>query len=300
MGYPKQAAVVCAKKPFQVFQEFRIMPRPSVIALSLVLGFLAAAPAAAVTMSFDPVTTLPIAAFPANFANLNNSFVELTTGLSVRGWASALFAGQGWALRPVDPNTGVAWEQPVGSPTPNTTLALMGQYPPYPVVPPPPSPPVNGGLFQNVNTFEFLPAGIVARIGGMINDRYQGVISFLFAENVNTFSAEVLDAGVHEGDLLGGPAWFSFFDRNGAQLGATIEWNRAVDGTITFKSDKSDIAGVQIWERDPLGFEFRNSLRFGDTPEPAPLVLLLAGLAALGLMRRSRSGEPCRCSLVGT
>jgi len=253
-----------------------IMPRPLMIAVTLALAPLPAF--ASIAMSSGS-SSLPVTSFNVPFFNLNDN--PLPVGSAA---ASALFIGQGWGVTgPVD---GDYWEYAVGAPSAGN-LQLMGQY--NPTSPPPPSPTVDPGKYQNV--VSFTPTGLAPRLGGMLDNAYTGVTSFLFADNINTFSMVALDAGVTSGDGLGGPVTFSFYARNGGLL-QSINWAKAVDGAIVFRSSAVDIAGIQIQHQDPRGLAFQ-TLQFGvEVPVPVPAALLLPGLAALGLMRRSRAGRP--------
>lgn len=259
------------------------MARPFVVALALITAPLPAA--AIVTMDFG-TTSLPETPFTVPFFELDNAPLQI----SATAQANSLFLGQSYALTPASTNPdslGQIWEYATGAPTAGN-LALVGQYG---------MSGIDADKFQNVASFT-APAPLRPRIAGMLNNTSNGIVSFIFASNINTFSMEILDAGVNHGDGKGGPAQFSFFGRDGTLL-QTINWSKAVDGQIVFRSDSIDIAGFQLSQQDPFGLLYQ-VLKFGvEVPAPAPFAMVGGGLALLGLMRRRRVGG-CAESVGGS
>lgn len=244
-----------------------------------------ALPASAVIVLDPTASPLPITPFTPNFFPNPPSNDPLPIGNSA--FASSLFAGQGWRYTTeTDPQTLAPWESPDGSPTALTDLALLGQF----GVTPPGSPAVDETKLQNVISFD-PGAGLLDRFGGMVDNSYQGVTSILFLENLNTFSIEVLDAGIDESQIDAGPLHFAFYGRDGNLL-QQFDMT-ASNGTLNFRSTAIDIAGVQIWHQDPRGLEFR-TLQFGVVPIPATLGLILLGLVVLSLKSRALPTETGR------
>jgi hypothetical protein len=213
-------------------------------------------------------------------------------------YAAALFNGQGAgvtapfvggnadlnAAMNVAGGYGGPWEYATGTPLANQNLALLGQPgTAFPVV------------LQDV--FVGKPDPGVGRISGMLDNMTNGVISFLFEDNIQIFSMNLIGSGRNPGDGYGGPIWFDFFGRQGELL-ERISVSKVVDTPYSFVSSGLDIAGVQITHQDPFGLGY-SRMWFG-VPEPSVLGLLVMGLAAMrirpGPWRQRWNGRTAACN----
>lgn len=265
--------------------------RATFLVLLVLLGFGSSAPTAwaVITVSAEDITR---ASYHDDFNTTQFNYEGTPLTLSDGTKAAALFAGQGAAATPpgVGGNSdlnaiygggyGGAWEVVTGAPTPGVSLALQGQ---------PATGPTNN-IFQDVWTYK--PTGAEGRIYGSLDNTNNGVISFLFQNNINLFSIRLIGSGRNPGDGYGGPMSFQFFDRLGVSLGLFII-PKAVDGPIGFRSSRIDIAGVQILTQDPFGIGY-SRMWFG-TPAPTSLALMAPGLVvAVWSMRCLRKRPAAR------
>jgi hypothetical protein len=262
------------------------------------LGVLAFAAPAVASISLTVGQTIKATSYDFfDETKFNTSGIPIA--LSDGAYAAALFNGQGAgvtapgvggnaalnAAMGVPGGYGGPWEFATGLPEADQPLALLGQ--PGTAVP---------LVLQDVLVAK-PPDPVVGRISGMLNGMTNGVISFLFADNIKIFSMSLIGSGRNPNDGYGGPIWFDFFGRQGEHL-QTISVPTVVDTAYSFVSSGLDIAGVQITHQDPFGLGY-SRMWFG-VPEPSALGLLVMGLAAMrirpGSWRQRWSGRTAACN----
>jgi hypothetical protein len=210
------------------------------------------------------VASMSVGQYPNNY-----HYADPATGYGLT--LGAYFSGQTTgSITPTPPTqppgaATLTYETVTGLPTSNTPLTLLSQ-----------------GENHNLQADDF---GFMV-FGGLLDtpDQAHGAVSILFDAGVDVFGLDLIganvtpDLGVNEP----GKVYFQFFGANGALIDSKAV--TAFDGSLWFQATGTSFRGVTITTDDYQGIAYYN-LRF--TPTPPVLALMLLGLGALRLSRRS-------------